>query len=109
MNLYRIHYAWKSGGASSSEIDYYESEDKFKVDLLRHHLDIQYENAKRDWPRLMLASLWHKRLGDKDSSRTTTRLIKVEKVVNDEWVPVEYHFIEPAVSLGDRIGTEPKE
>lgn len=100
MNLYRIHYAWKNGGVSSSEIDYYESPDRFKYDLLSHHLDMVYENTKRDWLRMMLANKWRKVRGKEEyGGRITTRLIKVEKVVDNEWVPVNYSFIEPEVVL----------
>lgn len=99
MNLYRVHYAWKSGGASSSEIEYYESEDRLKYDLLNHHLDILANHDSRNWLSYVLASAWRKHRGVDDSSRRTTRILKVERVVNDEWVPVEYTFVEPDVVL----------
>ena len=109
MNLYRVHYAWRNGGVSSSEIDYYETEDKLKVDLLNHYLDMQYHS--KNWLTMMLANAWRRaRKIDDWDRRTTTRIIKVEKIENDEWVPVEVTYYEPSVHLGgDRIGSERKE
>lgn len=99
MNLYRIHYAWRSGGASSSEIKYYEREDRLKVDLLDHHLDIMAERGRSTWLEFCMALGWRRFRGKDEDTRRTTKIIKVEKVVNDEWVPVEYSFVEPDVVL----------
>lgn len=102
MNLYRVHYAWKRGAGSSSEIDYYEDEDRMKSDLLAHHLDIMSNVNTRYWLKFMLARAWGKFM-DPDfedyDRRQTTRIIKVEKAVDNEWVPVTYEFIEPEVRL----------
>lgn len=98
MNLYRVHYAWTRGGASSNEIVFYEDADRLKVDLLEHHLDIMYNDSRRNWLRLRLSSLWSKRA---DGERRTTKIFKVERALNDEWVPLEYSFIEPDVIIND--------
>jgi len=98
MNLYRVHYGWTTGGASSSEIEYYEKVESLKRDLLEHHLDILAGNHK-NWLSFVLADAWRRFLGRAENTRRTTRIYKVEKVVNDEWVPVEYKFIEPEVLL----------
>lgn len=99
MNLYRIHYGWSTGSASSGEIEYYEDESRFKVDLLDHHLDLQAHHDRRNWGKYMLNVLWRKSRGNDNKPRRTTNIFKVEKVVNDEWVPVEYEFIEPEVRI----------
>lgn len=99
MNLYRIHYTHHNG----SEIDYYDENQysRFKADLLRHSLDVERENSGRDWTRLITASYWREAMFGKDDDilRRAKRIIKVETVRNDEWVPVEYEFIRPEVII----------
>lgn len=102
MNLYKIHYSWSTGAVSSSDIKYYESEEPFKVDLLKHHLDIMYSSRGPDnWFKMMKASLWRKFYGPdgEPRERRTKRIILAQKVDNGEWVDVDYHFIEPEVVI----------
>lgn len=99
MNLYRIHYVHHHG----SEIDYYDDNDeRFKADLLRLSLEVQRETSGRDWLKLITASYWREHLFGRDDDnilRRAKRIIKVEKIVDNEWVPVAYEFIEPEVRL----------
>lgn len=102
MNLYKIHYSWSTGAISSSDVEYYESEDRLKVDLLKHHLDIMYSSRGPDNRlKMMKASLWRKFYGPdgEPRERRTKKIFSVERVDNDQWVPVNYHFIEPEVVI----------
>lgn len=102
MNLYRVKYGIENGGASWGDWRYYEKEDKMLIDLLEAYLDMEAKEAKvkRNWLRMMLGGIWSKHVkGNDETFSRYSNVFAVEKVVNDEWVPVEVEFIKPEVRL----------
>ncbi len=97
-DMYKIHYGWRSGGASSSDITYYEDQERFVRDLVDHLVDIEMENTRRGVMYSILYACRRLR-GRQDKVRTTTKLYKVQRLVNDEWQDVEYEFIKPGLVL----------
>lgn len=99
MNLYRVKYAVKRGAASSGEWKYYEAVDRMRYDLLLAYLDAKREdrNGRRDWIKFVSFGAWRDFF--KEDDKTYTNIFSVEKVVNDEWQPVDVEFVEPEVLI----------
>lgn len=99
MNLYRVHYTWRNGGASSGEVEYFDTERALISALLDHELDISSHHDRTNWLKFVTALHWVQRRGREDHPRRTTKILSVERVKNDEWVPVTYEFVEPKVLI----------
>ena len=100
MNLYRAKYAIRNGSASSGSWEYYENEDSLKADLIVAALEVEAEKPSTRGAKYRIISAWIRHLrGTNDFYPRYTNIFSVEKVDNDEWVPVEFTFLPPEVRL----------
>ena len=99
--MYRIRVAWKSGGVSSGETQHYESLESLVIDLLSHEISVR-NHSQRGRMSLgdRLISFWNTvRRGGFWAERDTTNIGAVERLVDGEWVPLEYEFVPPALKI----------
>lgn len=103
-SLFKIRHAWKAGGASSSETEYFESRVGLEVRLLRLLVDMESRPANHERRGGFMPWLpwryWAKRAEvDVDSTRYVTRILNVEELVDMKWVPLEYEVTPPRLVL----------
>lgn len=99
VEMFRIRFAWKNGNVSSADTELFEYRHKFALRLLDVEAEIQ-ANPERNYSfRNRIARMW-KRRGERRSERqyhhVPVKILAAEKLVDDEWVSVEYEFV-PAV------------
>jgi hypothetical protein len=99
-DIYRVTYRWREssyGGSSRPETKLYEDDSLLQRDLLVAELTRRHLEEKKG-PVRRLMSLWRTHLAPKDEKGVRT-LVKVEKWVGDEWIPLRVQFFPPEVRI----------
>lgn len=98
MTVYKARLGVANGAATWADQRYYENVDELRCDLLEAYLESAKNNKRGLTYRL--AAVWARGLGrSPDSNRRYTKIISVERLSNDQWVPVSIDIIEPEVRI----------
>lgn len=99
-DIWRIHWSWKQGNVSSSDVGIYATREEFERELFR--LVLEQESNTHGQPRSLRFKRWRtmlrKRAGvDETPMRTVDRIIRVEHLERGQWVLYSFGVIAPSV------------
>ena len=97
VEMYRMGTGIKSGAASWGTSKHFESQVALEDALILALVQVERENARGPIRRLF--DFWAGRLGESNPHKRVTRIHHVQKLVDGEWVPVEYEFTPPALII----------
>ena len=109
--MWKINYSWRHGNASSAEVEYFETEERFE-DRLFGLLLLAEENAesrssdqrrRRRWFRTWGVAQRRKagELAEEYSERKVTKINVVAELRNDEWVALRAWVTSPELHVYD--------
>lgn len=98
-DIWRIHWSWKQGTTSSSEVGIYSTREVFERELFR--LVLEQEANTHGQPRSLRFSRWvkmlRKRNGEETPMRKVERIVRVEHLERGQWVLYSFGVIAPSV------------
>lgn len=100
VQLFRIKVGISTGGASWGDWQYFEDEAQFKERLLDHAISAHSRN-NQGRERAWLGSKWwmERVLKRPDEKKWTDKVFAAEKLVNGQWVEIEYEFLPPRLEF----------
>lgn len=97
VEMYRMGTGLRSGATSWGSSKHFESRGALEDALILAL--VQVEREKTRGPISRLFDFWAGRLGESDPHKRVIRIHHVQKLVDGEWVPVEYEFTPPALII----------
>jgi hypothetical protein len=106
--VWRIHAVMGGSNSSGGNRTYYEDYDRFERALYDLALEAEANSEhRRDLARWMRVRGWWKRDHDEDEPRWfCKRIVGVDQLVSDEWVPLEWHIEPPRLVLNGGLGPD---
>jgi len=92
-DLWRIKTTIRYGGGSTGDWSYYESQDSFEDALFSAALSAE-ANGRGEYRRRFRT--WWRKL-ENDETPYVDRVVAVDRMVNDEWVPVKWKIVPPVL------------
>lgn len=98
VEMYRMNVGMKRGATTWGKTDHYESREALERALLLARISVEKFQARGNM--MYLLNYWaDKILEQTKGNESVYRIVRVEQLVDGDWVPINYTFTPPSLVL----------